>query len=83
MPTSALNAGWSGRMKLLDISATGEENIIEAESGDRMNDLDYRRRQLETMQTTVIDLEDLFVGRLHRRSDAQRSAARSGARAHR
>ena len=52
----------SGRMKLLDISATGEENIIEAESGDRMNDLDYRRRQLETMQTTVIDLEDLSSG---------------------
>ena len=52
----------SGRMKLLDISATGEENIIEAESGDRMNDLDYRRRQLETMQTSVIDLEDLSSG---------------------
>ncbi len=33
----------SGRMVLLDISATGEENIIEQQSGDQMNDLEYRR----------------------------------------
>ncbi len=52
----------SGRMVLLDVSATGEENIIEAQSGDTMNDLDYRRRQLETMQTQVVDLEDLSAG---------------------
>lgn len=52
----------SGRMVLLDVSATGEENIIEAQSGDTMNDLDYRRRQLETLQNTVIDLEDLSSG---------------------
>jgi superfamily II DNA or RNA helicase len=52
----------SGRMVLLDVSATGEENIIEAQAGDTMNDLDYRRRQLETLQTTVIDLEDLSSG---------------------
>lgn len=52
----------SGRMMLLDVSATGEENIIEAQSGDTMNDLDYRRRQLEVMQTAVIDLEDLSSG---------------------
>ncbi|PZR07783.1 MAG: helicase [Azospirillum brasilense] len=52
----------SGRMVLLDVSATGEENIIEAQSGDVMNDLDYRRRQLEALQTTVVDLEDLSQG---------------------
>ncbi|MBA3999380.1 helicase-related protein [Brevundimonas sp.] len=52
----------SGRMVLLDVSATGEENIIEAQSGDVMNDLDYRRKQLEALQTTVIDLEDLSSG---------------------
>jgi hypothetical protein len=52
----------SGRMVLLDVSATGEENIIEAQSGDTMNDLDYRRRQLEDLQTTVIHLEDLSSG---------------------
>jgi hypothetical protein len=52
----------SGRMMLLDVSATGEENLIEAQSGDVMNDLDYRRRQLEAMQTQVVDLEDLSAG---------------------
>lgn len=52
----------SGRMVLLDVSATGEENIIEAQSGDMMNDLDYRRKQLEALQTTVVDLEDLSSG---------------------
>jgi len=52
----------SGRMVLLDVSATGEENIIEAQSGDVMNDLDYRRKQLEAMQTQVVDLEDLSAG---------------------
>ena len=36
----------SGRMVLLDISATGEENIIEQQSGNQMNDLEYRRKQL-------------------------------------
>jgi SNF2 family DNA or RNA helicase len=52
----------SGRMVLLDISATGEENIIEKDSGNQMNDLEYRRRQLQQMQETVIDLEDLSSG---------------------
>jgi hypothetical protein len=52
----------SGRMKLLDISATGEENIIEADPANGMNDLEYRRRQLEAMQDQVIDLEDLSQG---------------------
>jgi superfamily II DNA or RNA helicase len=52
----------SGRMKLLDVSATGEENIIEAESGDRMNDLDYRRKQLEALQERAIDLDDMASG---------------------
>ncbi len=52
----------SGRMKLLDVSATGEENIIEADPGNGMNDLEYRRRQLETMQDQVIELEDLSQG---------------------
>ena len=52
----------SGRMVLLDISATGEENLIEQQSGDPMNDLEYRRRQLLKLQDTVIDLEDLSSG---------------------
>jgi hypothetical protein len=49
----------SGRMVLLDISATGEENVIEQEAGKKMNDLDYRRKQLEQLQENVVDLEDI------------------------
>ncbi|MCC6681913.1 MAG: DEAD/DEAH box helicase family protein [Phycisphaeraceae bacterium] len=52
----------SGRMVLLDISATGEENIIEHQSGNQMNDLEYRRKQLLKLQEAIIDLEDLSTG---------------------
>ena len=52
----------SGRMVLLDISATGEENLIEQDSGNPMNDLEYRRKQLMKLQDAVIDLEDLSTG---------------------
>jgi Helicase conserved C-terminal domain/SNF2-related domain len=52
----------SGRMVLLDISATGEENLIELQSGNQMNDLEYRRKQLLKLQDAVIDLEDLSTG---------------------
>lgn len=52
----------SGRMVLLDVSATGEENLIEQQSGDPMNDLEYRRKQLLKLQDAVIDLEDLSSG---------------------
>src|ERR1019366_2086881 len=37
-------------------------NLIEQQSGDPMNDLEYRRRQLQQLQETVIDLEDLGGG---------------------
>jgi SNF2 family DNA or RNA helicase len=52
----------SGRMVLLDVSATGEENLIEQQSGNQMNDLEYRRKQLLKLQDAVIDLEDLSTG---------------------
>jgi len=52
----------SGKMVLLDVSATGEENLIEQQSGNQMNDLEYRRKQLLKLQDTVIDLEDLSTG---------------------
>ncbi len=54
-----LQARVSGRMVLLDISATGEENLIEQNAGDEMNDLEYRRKQLERLQNEVVDIEDL------------------------
>jgi SNF2 family DNA or RNA helicase len=52
----------SGKMVLLDISATGEENLIQTDSGDPMNDLEYRRQQLLKLQDAVIDMEDLSSG---------------------
>jgi hypothetical protein len=52
----------SGRMTLMDISATGEENIIQQQSGDPMNDLEYRRKQLTQLKEAVIDLENLNNG---------------------
>lgn len=54
-----LEARVSGRMVLLDISATGEENVIEYDKDKQMNDLDYRRKQMKQLQASVIDLEDM------------------------
>lgn len=47
-----------GRMVMLDVSATGEDNIISKNSRE-MQDLDYRKRQLKQLQDQVIDLEDV------------------------
>jgi len=52
----------SGRMVLLDVSATGEENVIDTQNSDSMNDLSYRAKQLKELQETVIDLEDVSGG---------------------
>ena len=49
----------SGRMVLLDISATGEENVIEYDENRQMNDLEYRRKQMKQLQEAVVDLEDM------------------------
>ncbi|MDR0995917.1 MAG: DEAD/DEAH box helicase, partial [Tannerella sp.] len=51
-----------GRMVLVDISATGEENLIDAKAAEGMNDLEYRRKQLEQLQHSVLDLEDIKGG---------------------
>ena len=55
-----LEARVSGRMVLLDISATGEENVIEF--SPKMNDLEYRRKQLQQLQDSVLDLEEISGG---------------------
>jgi SNF2 family DNA or RNA helicase len=47
-----------GKMVMLDVSATGEDNIISQNSRE-MQDLDYRKRQLKQLQNQVIDLEDV------------------------
>ncbi|MGL6100590.1 MAG: helicase-related protein, partial [Fusobacteriaceae bacterium] len=55
-----LEARVSGRMVMLDMSATGEENIIT--DSENMNDLDYRKKQLHQLQEQVVDLEDIAGG---------------------
>lgn len=50
----------SGRMVMLDMSATGEENVIV--DNDSMNDLEYRKQQLKQLQDQVVDLEDINGG---------------------
>jgi hypothetical protein len=50
-----------GRMQILDVSATGDDNIIE-EPSVSYGDLDYRKRQLKQMQSKVLDLEDIEGG---------------------
>ena len=55
-----LEARVKGRMVLLDVSATGEENIID--SSKEMNDLEYRAKQLKQLQEEVINLEDVSGG---------------------
>jgi SNF2 family DNA or RNA helicase len=57
-----LEARVSGRMVLLDISATGEENVIDNDGKKQMNDLEYRRKQMEQLQNNVVDLEDMSGG---------------------
>ncbi len=51
-----------GRMALLDASATGEENVFESKASDEMNDLKYRRQQLQQLKSEVLDLEDISGG---------------------
>lgn len=47
------------RMKIVDMTATGDDNII---SEEEKGDLEYRRKQLEKLQTEVVDLEDISGG---------------------
>lgn len=57
-----LEARVSGRMILLDVSATGEENVIVYDENKKMNDLEYRKKQLKQLQKSVLDLEDVSGG---------------------
>jgi hypothetical protein len=57
-----LEARVKNRMVLLDVSATGEENLIKGSDLKKMNDLEYRRKQLEQLQKEVVDLEDISGG---------------------
>lgn len=57
-----LEARVSGKMVMLDISATGEENLIEFDEKKQMNDLEYRKNQLKQLKDKVVDLEDISGG---------------------
>jgi hypothetical protein len=51
-----------GKMVLLDVSATGEENLIDTNSSKELLNLQYRKKQLEQLQNEVVDLEALDNG---------------------
>jgi SNF2 family DNA or RNA helicase len=46
------------RMMIVDVSATGDDNVLSAQS----NDISYRKEQLRRLQEEVIELEDLKTG---------------------
>jgi len=50
-----------GRMQILDVSATGDDNIID-ETASQKQDLEYRKKQLKQLQNQVLDLEDIEGG---------------------
>jgi ERCC4-related helicase len=50
-----------GRMQILDVSATGDDNIIDETVGQKQ-DLEYRKRQLKQLKEKVLDLEDIEGG---------------------
>lgn len=50
-----------GRMQILDVSATGDDNIID-ETASQNQDLDYRKKQLLQLQNQILDLEDIEGG---------------------
>lgn len=51
-----------GRMVLLNVSATGDEDYLEQDEKQEMKDLEYRKKQLQKLQTQVVDLEDISGG---------------------
>lgn len=46
------------RMMIVDVTATGDDNVISAQA----NDMSYRKEQLRRLQEEVIELEDLKTG---------------------
>lgn len=46
------------RMIIMDMTATGEDNVLSNESSD----LEYRKQQLQRLQKEVVDLDDMNTG---------------------
>lgn len=54
-----LKARVETRMKIANIAATGDDNIL---SPEEKGDLEYRKAQLERLQTEVVDIEEMSSG---------------------
>ena len=54
-----LKARVETRMKIVDMTATGDDNVL---SPEEKIDLEYRKRQLKKLQEEVTDLEDMNTG---------------------
>lgn len=54
-----LKAKVETRMKIVDMTATGDDNIL---SDDEKTDLEYRKAQLTRLRDEVVDIEDMSNG---------------------
>ena len=54
-----LKAKVETRMKIVDMTATGDDNIL---SDEEKTDLEYRKAQLKRLQDEVVDMEDMTTG---------------------
>lgn len=54
-----LKAKVETRMKIVDMTATGDDNLLSAEE---KTDLEYRKAQLKRLQDEVVDIEDMTSG---------------------
>ena len=54
-----LKAKVETRMKIVDMTATGDDNIL---SNEERTDLEYRKAQLRRLQEEVVDIEDMSSG---------------------
>lgn len=54
-----LKAKVETRMKIVDMTATGDDNLL---SDEEKTDLEYRKSQLRRLQEEVVDIEDMTTG---------------------
>ena len=54
-----LKAQVETRMKIVDMTATGDDNLL---SDEEKTDLEYRKAQLKRLQEEVVDIEDMSTG---------------------
>lgn len=54
-----LKAKVETRMKIVDMTATGDDNLL---SDEEKTDLEYRKSQLKRLQEEVVDMEDMTTG---------------------